>query len=56
MMAFTGSVETGKKVAAACLDRMARVNLEMGARTLHRLLDVAPALDVARAAAPGPPS
>ena len=31
-VAFTGSVETGKKVAAACIDRMARVNLEMGGK------------------------
>jgi acyl-CoA reductase-like NAD-dependent aldehyde dehydrogenase len=29
-VAFTGSVATGKKVAQACLDRVARVNLEMG--------------------------
>jgi acyl-CoA reductase-like NAD-dependent aldehyde dehydrogenase len=31
-VAFTGSVETGKKVAHACADRMARVNLEMGGK------------------------
>ena len=31
-VAFTGSVETGKKVAAACVDRMARMNLEMGGK------------------------
>jgi betaine-aldehyde dehydrogenase len=31
-VAFTGSVETGKKVAAACVDRMARINLEMGGK------------------------
>jgi acyl-CoA reductase-like NAD-dependent aldehyde dehydrogenase len=31
-VAFTGSVETGKKVAAACVDRVARVNLEMGGK------------------------
>jgi hypothetical protein len=28
-IAFTGSVATGKKVAAACTERMARMNLEM---------------------------
>jgi len=31
-VAFTGSVETGKKVARACVDRVARVNLEMGGK------------------------
>jgi betaine-aldehyde dehydrogenase len=31
-IAFTGSVETGKKVARACIDRVARVNLEMGGK------------------------
>ena len=31
-VAFTGSVETGKKVAAACAERVARVNLEMGGK------------------------
>ena len=31
-IAFTGSVETGKKVARACVDRVARVNLEMGGK------------------------
>ena len=31
-VAFTGSVGTGKKVAAACAERMARVNLEMGGK------------------------
>ena len=47
-MAFTGSVETGKKVAAACLDRMARVNLEMGGKDPFIVCsDVAPALGVA---------
>src|SRR4051812_13557865 len=29
-VAFTGSVETGKKVAAGCASRIARMNLEMG--------------------------
>jgi betaine-aldehyde dehydrogenase len=31
-VAFTGSVETGKKVAAACSSRVARMNLEMGGK------------------------
>jgi betaine-aldehyde dehydrogenase len=31
-VAFTGSVETGKKVGRACMDRVARVNLEMGGK------------------------
>ena len=31
-VAFTGSVATGKKVAQACVDRIARVNLEMGGK------------------------
>ncbi len=31
-VAFTGSVETGKKVGHACMDRVARVNLEMGGK------------------------
>jgi acyl-CoA reductase-like NAD-dependent aldehyde dehydrogenase len=31
-VAFTGSVETGKKIAKACAQRIARVNLEMGGK------------------------
>src|ERR687896_163646 len=31
-VAFTGSVETGKKVASACATRVARMNLEMGGK------------------------
>jgi acyl-CoA reductase-like NAD-dependent aldehyde dehydrogenase len=31
-IAFTGSVATGKRVAAACAARLARVNLEMGGK------------------------
>ncbi len=31
-VAFTGSVDTGKGVAAACAERLARVNLEMGGK------------------------
>ncbi|MGH2980422.1 MAG: aldehyde dehydrogenase family protein, partial [Solirubrobacterales bacterium] len=47
-MAFTGSVETGKKVAAACLDRMARVNLEMGGKDPFIVCsDVAAEIEVA---------
>jgi acyl-CoA reductase-like NAD-dependent aldehyde dehydrogenase len=47
-IAFTGSVETGKKVAAACAERMARVNLEMGGKDPFIVCsDVAPALEVA---------
>ncbi|MEJ7876665.1 MAG: aldehyde dehydrogenase family protein, partial [Solirubrobacterales bacterium] len=47
-IAFTGSVETGKKVAAACLDRMARVNLEMGGKDPFIVCsDVAAEIEVA---------
>jgi betaine-aldehyde dehydrogenase len=31
-VAFTGSVETGKKIAARCAERVARINLEMGGK------------------------
>jgi acyl-CoA reductase-like NAD-dependent aldehyde dehydrogenase len=31
-IAFTGSVATGRRVALACADRLARVNLEMGGK------------------------
>ena len=31
-VAFTGSVETGKKIAARCAERVARMNLEMGGK------------------------
>ncbi len=31
-IAFTGSVETGKKVARAAIERVARINLEMGGK------------------------
>lgn len=31
-VAFTGSVETGKRIARVCADRVARVNLEMGGK------------------------
>jgi acyl-CoA reductase-like NAD-dependent aldehyde dehydrogenase len=31
-VAFTGSVDTGKRIAAICADRVARVNLELGGK------------------------
>jgi acyl-CoA reductase-like NAD-dependent aldehyde dehydrogenase len=31
-VAFTGSIETGKKIAAECAKRIARINLEMGGK------------------------
>jgi acyl-CoA reductase-like NAD-dependent aldehyde dehydrogenase len=31
-VAFTGSVETGKRVAHTCVDRVARINLELGGK------------------------
>ncbi|HEU4461480.1 MAG TPA: aldehyde dehydrogenase family protein [Solirubrobacterales bacterium] len=47
-IAFTGSVATGKKVAAACVPRMARMNLEMGGKDAFIVCaDVAPQLEVA---------
>jgi betaine-aldehyde dehydrogenase len=47
-VAFTGSVETGKKVARACADRIARVNLEMGGKDPFIVCaDVADRVDVA---------
>ncbi|MDX6624378.1 MAG: hypothetical protein QOE75_2310 [Solirubrobacterales bacterium] len=47
-IAFTGSVATGKKVAAACLPRLARMNLEMGGKDAFIVCaDVAPRLEVA---------
>ena len=47
-VAFTGSVETGKKVARACADRVARVNLEMGGKDPFIVCsDVAAELEVA---------
>jgi acyl-CoA reductase-like NAD-dependent aldehyde dehydrogenase len=47
-IAFTGSVATGKKVAAACAERMARMNLEMGGKDAFIVCaDVAPQLEVA---------
>jgi acyl-CoA reductase-like NAD-dependent aldehyde dehydrogenase len=47
-VAFTGSVATGKKVAAACASRVARMNLEMGGKDPFIVCaDVAGDLDVA---------
>jgi len=47
-VAFTGSVETGKKVGRACIDRVARVNLEMGGKDPFIVCsDVAERIDVA---------
>ena len=47
-VAFTGSVETGKKVARACIDRVARINLEMGGKDAFIVCaDVADQIDVA---------
>ena len=47
-VAFTGSVETGKRVAVACAERVARVNLEMGGKDPFIVCaDVADEIDVA---------
>jgi acyl-CoA reductase-like NAD-dependent aldehyde dehydrogenase len=47
-IAFTGSVETGKKVGRAAIERVARINLEMGGKDPFIVCaDVAPALEVA---------
>ena len=54
-VAFTGSVETGKKVGHACMDRVARVNLEMGGRTFI-ICATWPISSTSPPAAPGPPS
>ncbi len=53
-VAFTGSVATGKKVAAACAERVARMNLEMGGKDPFIVCaDVAPTSRWPLAAAPG---
>ncbi len=45
---FTGSVDTGKRIAAACADRIARINLEMGGKDPFIVCsDVAGQVDVA---------
>jgi acyl-CoA reductase-like NAD-dependent aldehyde dehydrogenase len=47
-VAFTGSVETGKMVGRACIDRVARVNLEMGGKDPFVVCsDVAEQIEVA---------
>jgi acyl-CoA reductase-like NAD-dependent aldehyde dehydrogenase len=47
-VAFTGSVATGKRIAAVCAERIARVNLEMGGKDPFIVCaDVADRLDVA---------
>jgi acyl-CoA reductase-like NAD-dependent aldehyde dehydrogenase len=47
-VAFTGSVGTGKRIAAACADRIARINLEMGGKDPFIVCsDVAGRVDVA---------
>jgi acyl-CoA reductase-like NAD-dependent aldehyde dehydrogenase len=47
-VAFTGSVETGKRIAAACAERVARINLEMGGKDPFIVCpDVAGQLEVA---------
>ena len=47
-IAFTGSVATGRKVALACADRLARVNLEMGGKDPFIVCaDVAAEIEVA---------
>jgi betaine-aldehyde dehydrogenase len=47
-VAFTGSVETGKKIAHICADRVARINLELGGKDPFIVCaDVAPAIEVA---------
>jgi acyl-CoA reductase-like NAD-dependent aldehyde dehydrogenase len=47
-VAFTGSVETGKRIAARCAERVARVNLELGGKDPFIVLpDVAERIDVA---------
>jgi acyl-CoA reductase-like NAD-dependent aldehyde dehydrogenase len=47
-IAFTGSVATGKRVALACAERVARVNLEMGGKDPFIVCsDVASELEIA---------
>ena len=47
-VAFTGSVPTGKRIAAACAERVARINLEMGGKDPFIVCsDVAEQIDVA---------
>ena len=47
-VAFTGSVETGKKIARVCADRIARINLELGGKDPFIVCeDVAGSVEVA---------
>jgi len=47
-IAFTGSVETGKRIAQVAAERVARVNLELGGKDPFIVCpDVAPAIEVA---------
>ncbi len=47
-VAFTGSVETGKRIAGVCAERVARVNLEMGGKDPFIVCsDVADKLEIA---------
>jgi acyl-CoA reductase-like NAD-dependent aldehyde dehydrogenase len=47
-IAFTGSVETGKKIARVAADRVARINLELGGKDPFIVLpDMAETIDVA---------
>ena len=47
-VAFTGSIETGKRIAVACAERVARINLEMGGKDPFIVCsDVAERIDVA---------
>ena len=47
-VAFTGSVETGKRIALRCAERVARINLEMGGKDPFIVCaDVAGEIDVA---------
>jgi acyl-CoA reductase-like NAD-dependent aldehyde dehydrogenase len=47
-VAFTGSVETGKRIASRCAERVARINLEMGGKDPFIVCaDVASDVDVA---------
>jgi acyl-CoA reductase-like NAD-dependent aldehyde dehydrogenase len=47
-VAFTGSVETGKRIAVQCAERVARINLEMGGKDPFIVCaEVAAGIDVA---------
>ena len=47
-VAFTGSVETGKRIAHTCIDRVARINLELGGKDPFIVCaDVAAEIEVA---------